>query len=86
MSIEAIKAARRKLLKKEGFLAGMSAEAFNAKYPVGTPVRYFSLFDAPDFRESRTRSPAWTVSGGNTVVSIDGTTGGVALDHLKVIG
>jgi hypothetical protein len=86
------------------------ADAFNARYPVGTPVvaypsvrpehpvavayrkaaeagRTFRSETDPCTRlETTTRTPAWTLGHGTPVVSVDGYAGGIALDHIDVIG
>ncbi|MCX5000898.1 hypothetical protein [Streptomyces longwoodensis] len=67
----------------------MTAEQFNAQYPVGTPVVAY-----PDTRpednqpaffeqlDTTTRSPAWTLGHGEPVVSVNGYAGGIALTHI----
>ena len=63
----------------------MTADEFNAAYPVGTLVRYW-----PGMRyrhpgvESRTRTPAWTIAD-TPVVSVKGYPGGIALTHIEVV-
>jgi hypothetical protein len=64
---------------------GMTAEEFNARYPVGTPVRYFPVFGEPFNEMTRTRTPAWVLGNGSPVVSLCGRAGGVALRNLDVI-
>ena len=55
----------------------MTAFEFNAKYPVGTRVRYWPVLPREgeraqyDFTDTVTRTPAWEV-GGQAVVSIEG--------------
>lgn len=68
----------------------LTADEFNAKYPVGTPVRYYPLLDErrnpmgmPPV-ESVTRTPAWNLGHGDPVVSIEGRTGGVDLTHIEL--
>ncbi|MBM9401600.1 hypothetical protein JUN65_08370 [Gluconacetobacter azotocaptans] len=62
----------------------LTAEAFNAKYPVGTPVRYFQTSGEPSYRDSKTRTTAWTLGHGAAVVSIEGQAGGVAITHIQI--
>jgi hypothetical protein len=66
----------------------LSAEEWNEKYPVGTPVRYWPVLPhegvfAPI--DSTTRTPAWALGHGAVVVSIVGKSGGVALSHIEVL-
>ena len=68
-------------------LSTLSAEEFNARYPVGTAVTFYPLRDnrgtlKGEPRASRTRSAAWTLGGGEPVVLIEGKAGGVSLAHL----
>ena len=62
----------------------MTAEQFNALFRIGTTVRYFPIAGDRQFEESRTRTEAWTLGHGATVVSIEGRAGGVLLTHLHV--
>jgi hypothetical protein len=65
----------------------MNAEEFNAKHPVGTAVRYWNVLPPdPAFPpvETRTRTKAWTLGHGQPVVSIEGRTGGVDIEHLEL--
>jgi hypothetical protein len=69
--------------------ARISADEWNAKHPIGTRVRYWSLRptvsgDAPPI-ETKTRSTAWALGSGDAVVSVDGVAGGVALTHVDVL-
>lgn len=65
----------------------ISAEDFNLKYPVGTPVRYWPVLppdpDIPPI-ETVTRSEAWNLGHGEPVVKIEGRTGGVAVAHIEL--
>lgn len=60
---------------------------FNALYPVGTAVDYFSCL--ADMRQgkfamrTKTRSPARVLSGHTAVVWIEGKGGAVALSHVR---
>lgn len=56
---------------------------FNARYLVGTPVRYWPGAREGDGRKSVTRTPAWLVGGHTPCVSVDGYPGGIALTHVK---
>jgi hypothetical protein len=73
---------RRKQIEK----AEHRAQAFNAAHPVGTLVRYYPIVGEKDFAEARTRSPAWALDCGEAVVSIEGRSGGLSLDHIWVVG
>lgn len=63
----------------------MNAEQWNREYPPGTPVRYWPLKNGRDFIDTRTRSEAWELGHGETVVKLDGRTGGVCLSHIEVL-
>lgn len=62
---------------------------FNALYPVGTPVDYFSCL--ADMRQgqfamrTKTRQPAQVLSGHTAVVWIEGKGGAVALSHVRPV-
>lgn len=60
------------------------AEAFNARYPVGTSVRYRRGRADGDGVESVTRSAA-SVVGGTAVVWIEGVGGRIALSHVEAL-
>lgn len=67
----------------------MTADEFNARYPIGTPVTAYPLTrpedNAPGFFErlqTTTRTRAWTLGHGTPVVSVDGYAGGIALAHI----
>ncbi len=65
--------------------AGTFAERFNAAWPVGTPVRYWPILGDGDYEETRTRSVAWHLGSGHTVVKVEGRAGGVSLEHIAVL-
>lgn len=61
----------------------MTADQWNANYPIGTPV-----FAWPGARDeaplaTRTRASAWTLGHGEPVVSVQGYAGGISLDHIE---
>jgi hypothetical protein len=60
----------------------MTAEAFTAKYPVGTACRYYPVAGDSTHDKTKTRSEAWTLGHGAVVVKIEGRTGGVDINHL----
>lgn len=64
----------------------MTAEEFNALYPIGTPVRYWPVLGVPGVNESvetKTRSEAWALGHGDVVVKIEGRTGGCYIEHME---
>jgi hypothetical protein len=64
----------------------LTADEFNAKFPVGTAVRYWPVLPAvPSIppRETKTRSAAWTLGDGHPVVMIEGLAGCVSILHLE---
>lgn len=62
-----------------------NAIAFNLRYPVGQPFRYYPIADEARFIETRTRSQAWTLGHGEVIVLIEGRTGGVLVEHLEEV-
>jgi hypothetical protein len=71
----------------------LTAEQWNAIYPVGTPVRYFPVrmdHDRPATGDSescvpidsRTRSEAYNTHPGTTMVMLEGMAGGYSVRHL----
>lgn len=58
------------------------ADRWNARYPVGTPVDAYpgARWDEP--LRTHTRTPAWRLGHGDSVVSVDGYAGGIALTHI----
>ena len=66
----------------------ISASAFNARYPVGTEVDYWSVLPArpgEEPRRTRTRSEAWKLGDHTPVVKVEGIAGGVSIAHLAPI-
>jgi hypothetical protein len=63
----------------------MRASEWNDRFPVGTAVRYWPISGQPETVVSKTRSPAWELGSGHTVVKIEGRTGGVAVEALEVM-
>jgi hypothetical protein len=61
----------------------MTADEFNARFPVGAPVRYYPIMGHAECRETRTRSEAWELGSGHVVVKIEGLPGGVAIRNLE---
>lgn len=64
---------------------GITAAEWNERHRIGTRVRFTPVRGQPKTEDSRTRSEAWDLGGGDAVVSIEGRTGGVALHHLEVL-
>ena len=59
----------------------MNADKFNDLYPVGTPVTYKDDFG--ELHETTTRSQAWDLGHGATVVAINGRTGGHDITRIE---
>lgn len=57
--------------------------AFNATFPVGSPVLYRSHRDAAG-QPTSVREPAWVLSGHTAVCMVKGVAGCVACDALYV--
>lgn len=64
--------------------APLDVESFNAAHPVGTDVLYWPGAVVGPGRRSRTRTPAWELSG-HAVVSVEDYPGGVLLDHVNTV-
>lgn len=61
------------------------ADAFNAAYPVDTPVLAFTSTRDGHAVVTRTRSEAWPLPSGVAVVLVDNVAGGIALTHIEVL-
>lgn len=62
------------------------AAAFNSLCPIGTPVRYRSVHaDQSTDRATKTRSEAWAMECGMACVMVEGVSGGVSVDHCKIL-
>lgn len=59
-------------------------EAFNAKNPVGTPVRYWTGLREGEGRTSTTRSEASLLSD-HAVVWVEGQSSCISLTHVEAI-
>lgn len=62
-----------------------AAAQWNAKHPVGTPVRYWPGMRVGEGRVSKTRGEALVLGGHTAVVSVEGFPGGVSLSHVEPI-
>lgn len=58
------------------------ADRWNALYPVGTPVHAWPWTRTDEPTVTRTRTPAWRLGHGASVVSVDGHAGGIYLTHV----
>ena len=65
-------------------LVTTDADRWNAAYPVGTPVLAWPVLRTDEPLHTRTRTPAWRLGDGASVVSVDGYAGGIALTHVEV--
>lgn len=62
------------------------AEDFNARVPVGTPVRYWPVRGELDrYHDTVTRSVAWTLGDGTPVVLLENHVCAVDIDHVRVL-
>lgn len=61
----------------------ITAEEWNKKYSIGTPVRYWPCLGGSNYETAETRTEAWTLASGHHVVSITGRAGGVCLDNIE---
>lgn len=64
--------------------ARIDVATFNARHPVGTPVRYWRGLRAGAGAVSRTRSAA-TLMSDHASVWIEGVSGSIALSHVEVL-
>lgn len=65
----------------------MTAGRFNELYPVGTPVNAYPAARPEDDKDcariaTRTRTPAWVLSGHTPVVMVEGHGACIALTHV----
>ncbi|MEU0634365.1 hypothetical protein [Streptomyces sp. NPDC005989] len=67
----------------------MTADEWNERYPIGTPVLAYPGTRDADPLDTVTRTPAWTLGHGAAaaaVVSVEGAAGGIRLTHVDPIG
>jgi hypothetical protein len=66
----------------------VTAQQFNARYPVGTLVRYFPepVATFTSCIPTKTTSEAWDRVGREAIVSVAGFRDGVALSRIQVDG
>lgn len=69
----------KKLSQKQ---AQEMVENWNEFFPVGTPVRYWSVLPGGKSLDTKTRSEAWIQSSGHPVVMIERQSGSVSLQHV----
>ncbi|MFZ5581972.1 MAG: hypothetical protein ACOZCK_04860 [Pseudomonadota bacterium] len=60
-----------------------SADAWNAKHPVGTPVRV--MRDMGGRLVTKTSSEAWLLGGHTAVIQVEGISGSYALDRVTAL-
>jgi hypothetical protein len=63
-------------------LVVVDADRWNARYPVGTPVTAYPWTRGTEPLHTVTRTPAWRLGHGDSVVSVDGHAGGICLTHV----
>lgn len=63
---------------------GLTADEWNHRHPVGTPVRFQPVLGIEEYETTATRSEAWELCG-TAVVMIEGRSGGCAIDHMTVL-
>jgi len=64
----------------------MDINEWNKKYPAGTEIYYYPIIGKKDSRiESKTRSQAWTIEGGEPVIMLDGMAGFRSLHHVEPV-
>lgn len=63
-----------------------AADAWNAEYPVGTPViRYKLIKPLREPELTKTREKAWLMGGHTAMVMVDGVAGGVVLESVAPV-
>lgn len=62
--------------------ANRACNAWNDKYPVGTPIRYWEVLPFGPIKDTTTRGEAFTDYSGNPVVMLTGKSGYVSLHHV----
>ncbi|MCX5112173.1 hypothetical protein OOK13_40440 [Streptomyces sp. NBC_00378] len=67
-------------------LPSMTADEWNERYPVGTPVLAYPGTRDDEPLDTVTRTPAWTLGHGAAVVSVEGEAGGIHLTHVDPMG
>jgi hypothetical protein len=63
----------------------MTAELWNAYYPVGTVVLFEPALGHGEYERRATRSAAWTLGHGEVVVSLEGRAGGCSVEHMAPV-
>ena len=58
---------------------------WNSQYPVGTAVRFHPVIGGPAYRERKTRTEAYVLSGHTACIFLEGESGCVALDACEPI-
>lgn len=58
-------------------------EEFNARFPVGTKVKYWEVLGHPEFKIYITRSQAFILNGHTACIFLEGKAGCVALNHCR---
>jgi len=71
--------------KAENVRLQAECDAFNAKYPVGTPVQVVGCCEASNWPDGMTklRTPAWVSGPGCALVSVEGYSGGFYMEYIK---
>lgn len=60
-------------------------ENFNLKYPEGTPVAYHPFIGDPECTEHTTRGQAYMDNADQPVIFLNGKSGCVSLEHVRVL-
>ena len=66
-------------------LKGMTANEFNERFPIGTPVDYTPILGGTERKRTRIRSGAWPLGHGDVVVLVEGVIGGVTIEALHLV-
>ena len=61
------------------------ADDWNAAHPVGTPVTRYKLINPlAEPVDTKTRSEAWLMGGHSAMVMVEGVSGGVLVESVRV--
>jgi hypothetical protein len=74
-----------KIPSKKNKWSDLELAQWAQRHPVGTRVRYWPVRGYEEFRDSTVRSEPWRLGHGMPIVKIEGTAGGVAIDHLRAL-
>lgn len=54
-------------------------------FPIGKAVKYFPVSGQPGIEETTIRSRPWRTGSGAILIQVEGRSGGVSIDHLRMV-